>query len=105
MFHVLDRLTATPAMMLEMWKLATMAFHGERPFTMALYVIAILMALYTFGQSQLAQANVDRDGFVLWHTLWHMYPIVATLIVLMDRHVLGAFEIHCERRKQLHKTA
>jgi hypothetical protein len=104
MFHVLDRLTAAPAMMLEMGKLATMAFHGERPVTMALYALAILMALYAFGQSQVAQAKVDRDGFVLWHTLWHMYPILAIAIVLADRHLLSAFEIHYER-KQSKKAA
>jgi hypothetical protein len=96
--HVLDRLTATPAVMLEIGKLATMARHGERPLTMTLYGMSILLALFAFGQSQVAQANVDRDGFVLWHTIWHMYPVVAMGIILIDVHVLGGYAIHYQRK-------
>ena len=97
--HVLDRITATPAMGLEVGKLVTMIYHGEEGrLTVILYVSAIFMALYSFGQSQIAQQNVNQDAFVVWHTLWHLYPIAASIIVIMDWHVFSSFTIHCETK-------
>ena len=100
--HVLDRITATPAMGLEVGKLVSMLYHGDDGrLTVILYLSAIFMALYSFGQSQLAQQTVNRDAFVLWHTLWHLYPIVASIIIAMDHHVFSSFVIHCETKPTL----
>jgi hypothetical protein len=99
-FHVLDRATAAPAMLLEIGKLATMVYYGERRITLVLYFLATSFALFSYAQSQLAQSMVDREAFVLWHTMWHMYPILASVIIAVDRHVISSFVIHYETRSK-----
>ena len=80
----------------------TMAMH---PTLVVLYGVAIGLAVFSFVQSTAAQSNLDRDAFVFWHTAWHLYPLVASAIVLFDfyachgwkrstREYLYAIEVH-----------
>lgn len=71
-WHVADRLVATPALMLESSKVVAMIHHKVKPHVLISYSLALLSAVYCFLKSQEAQAHVDRDGFVLYHNLWHM---------------------------------
>eukprot|EP00543_Licmophora_paradoxa_P005112 CAMPEP_0202448170 /NCGR_PEP_ID=MMETSP1360-20130828/6979_1 /ASSEMBLY_ACC=CAM_ASM_000848 /TAXON_ID=515479 /ORGANISM="Licmophora paradoxa, Strain CCMP2313" /LENGTH=195 /DNA_ID=CAMNT_0049065611 /DNA_START=964 /DNA_END=1551 /DNA_ORIENTATION=+ len=91
-WHVIDRFLAAPALLLEFGRWATMLFappykDGTPQVSntvCALYFIALLLAVYFYSQSQRAQQQLDRDGFVVWHTLWHCYPILASAIMLVD---------------------
>lgn len=70
--HVLDRLTATPATAMEAAKLVFLLNNGTPWPTVMANGLLLIGALLCFGQSQVAQSRVDRDGFVFWHTLWHL---------------------------------
>ena len=59
----------------------TMAMH---PTLVVTYGVAIGLAVFSFVQSTVAQSNLDRDAFMFWHTVWHLYPLVASAIVLFD---------------------
>jgi len=54
------------------------------PLLIVLYGVAIVLAIAAFLQSTKAQSNLDRDAFVYWHTVWHLYPLVVSSIVLFD---------------------
>jgi hypothetical protein len=97
-FHVLDRAVAVPALVLEVVKLAAMFYHREQRWILTLYSLSLALAMYSYTQSQVTQANVDRDGFVLWHSLWHIYPIMVCAILAFDRHLLSFYAIHCGRK-------
>jgi len=83
--HVLDRFLACPLTFLELCKIITMYQHLHTS-TFLLYFVAFVFALFSFARSQLAQSRYDSHGFLVWHSLWHMYPIVATAISFYDKH-------------------
>lgn len=71
-WHIADRIVATPAMLLEAFKILVMLYHKVNPKVVLSYGIAIVFAVYCFHKSQEAQKALHRDGFVLYHNLWHM---------------------------------
>lgn len=91
-WHVADRLVATPALMLEGSKILAMIYHEIRRKVLICYSLALLFAVYCFLQSQEAQQRVDRNAFVFYHNLWHMYPIIASIIILFDFYCLGGWK-------------
>jgi hypothetical protein len=67
-----------------------MIWHGTmRPITVALYFMATGAAIVSFLHSQEAQRLGDIDGFVFWHGLWHVYPLVAAIVILVDFYSFG----------------
>jgi hypothetical protein len=84
-WHVADRLLACPAMALELWKYAILLQNQTYLLgTRLAYGMALIGAVYCFLKSQQAQENLDRDMFILWHTCWHLYPLIASGIILFD---------------------
>ena len=57
------------------------------PTLVILYGVAIGWAVFAFVQSTIAQSDLDRDGFIFWHTMWHLYPLMASAIALFDFYV------------------
>mmetsp|Transcript_13137 Transcript_13137/g.19365 ORF Transcript_13137/g.19365 Transcript_13137/m.19365 type:complete len:227 (-) Transcript_13137:251-931(-) len=86
-FHPLDRVVAITSMAFEAYKIATLPATNK--FVVQAYVMAAILALCAFSKSQAAQEQLDRDGFVFWHTMWHMYPIVGSVIALVDYYCVG----------------
>ena len=95
-WHVVDRLLAVPLMMLELLKYILLVrhawYHGQvqsNPHAMplplvVLYGMAMILAMYSFVQSTQAQTTLDHDGFVHWHTMWHLFPLLAATITGLD---------------------
>jgi hypothetical protein len=89
-WHVVDRCIAIPGMMLEMLKYMIMIRtsiqypHRQSYVTCILYGLALVSAFFCFIQSQKSQGRIDRNGFVFWHTMWHLYPCVASMIIWFD---------------------
>ena len=79
-WHVADRLFACPGVIFEMSKFFLMIQDCvgakqrklEKATFAFLYIASFTGALVAFGRSQDAQKRLDRDGFILWHHLWHM---------------------------------
>jgi predicted membrane channel-forming protein YqfA (hemolysin III family) len=92
-WHVADRLLACPAMMLEMTKFAIVCCgKTDTPLvTRITYGTALLVACVCFCLSQEAQGRLDRDAFVLWHNAWHLYPLIGSVIMLLDFYLLGGW--------------
>lgn len=83
-YHVLDRMLATPAALVEIVRLFAAFCNGVYfPIIVARMVIGAA-AVFCFTQSAIAQADLNRDAFISWHYLWHMYPILASLLVWID---------------------
>lgn len=89
-WHAIDRCIAIPGMILEMIKYIIMIRtsiqfpHLQHYVTCILYGLSLLFALYCFLQSQRAQERIDRNGFSFWHTMWHLYPCIASTIIWVD---------------------
>ena len=109
-WHVADRCLALALTLLEVWRLIELWQHDfhhttrYRPLQLVrsyssgelaqrvavvsyyclLYTLALVGALASFLASSQAQAELDRDGFVFWHSMWHLYPIAVSLLTLYD---------------------
>jgi predicted membrane channel-forming protein YqfA (hemolysin III family) len=95
-WHVVDRGTAVLLMILEVIKFGIVMRDSIRhwrwtpnPHAMPLplvilYAMALMFAVYSFEQSTQAQTSLDHQGFVQWHTLWHLFPLLASAIVGLD---------------------
>ena len=90
-WHSVDRLLATPLLLLEMWKVYAMYRH-VRPITFVCYSSALAVAVAAFVRSQEAQTSYDTAGFVLWHSVWHVYPLAAAAIMACDMWILGEYD-------------
>jgi len=122
-WHVADRCFALPLMTMEVLKLVLMCRESWRGYMenktnpnaamplwlCMMYVAATAFAVFSFVQSTLAQDRLKRDEFVVWHNLWHAYPLVASSIVLFDfyacqgwkrstRQYLYAVELHLMKK-------
>jgi hypothetical protein len=85
--HVLDRAMATPAAVLEVTRMFAYLTNDVSGSIIAATLATSLASMYCFCQSAKAQAELDRDGFVVWHYFWHCYPLAASLIVLADSYL------------------
>lgn len=86
-FHFLDRAMATPAAVLEVTRIGAYLANNVAPSIIAATLVTALTSIYCFCQSAKAQAELDRDGFVVWHYLWHCYPLAASLVVLTENYL------------------
>lgn len=90
--HVLDRIMALFCFILQIWRLSSLWCH-VRTNTFFFHLGAFIFAIFCFMNSQEAQQFHDPDGFIFWHNLWHIYPLLCTLIELYDKFILGEFEV------------
>ena len=61
--------------------------NAMHPLLVLMWGWCLLFAVFSFGQSTKAQAILDRDGFVLWHTAWHLYPVLASINAAIDFYI------------------
>jgi hypothetical protein len=87
-FHVIDRSVAVPMLTLEVFKICAMFQYG-RTCTMIIYASLCAFAIYCFLMSQLSLAESHGDGFIFWHSLWHVYPLFVSVLFSIDVFYLG----------------
>ena len=92
--HAVDRFLALPLCLLELLKIISILKYSkqEKHFLWA-YSTAFCIAIYSFIQSQSAQTQKDLDGFIFWHCMWHMYPLLAIGIVSIERALSNAKDL------------
>mmetsp|Transcript_10807 Transcript_10807/g.16074 ORF Transcript_10807/g.16074 Transcript_10807/m.16074 type:complete len:245 (-) Transcript_10807:109-843(-) len=86
-WHVLDRLLASPMSILTLAKLVCTHWYMPSIFAFVLDFLAFGFAIMSFTFSQLAQSNHDQEGFIFWHNCWHLYPILKIALFLTDMHI------------------
>lgn len=89
--HVIDRFMANINLSMQMWKLSTYMYYA-RPGTFYCHLCAITFAIFSFMNSQDAQHEQDREGFIFWHNCWHCYPFVCVVIESFDYYYLGELD-------------
>lgn len=57
--------------------------------SLGLDLCTIWFAIYSFLQSQSAQSRQDWNGYIFWHNCWHSYPVLKSVVHVMDLYVLG----------------
>merc|ERR1719384_1177496 len=95
LFHVIDRCMATTAVLMEVLRQITFiqsSLVSRSPLVAAASAVVFLFGIYCFCQSSIAQKNMNRDAFVLWHFLWHKCPLVASVILLVDHKLAQQYE-------------
>lgn len=95
LFHVIDRCMATTAVLMEVLRQITFiqsSLASRSLLVAAASAVVFLFGIYCFYQSSLAQKNMNRDAFVLWHFLWHKCPLVASVILLVDHKFAQQYE-------------
>mmetsp|Transcript_14568 Transcript_14568/g.19921 ORF Transcript_14568/g.19921 Transcript_14568/m.19921 type:complete len:266 (-) Transcript_14568:1102-1899(-) len=90
-WHTLDRCVAVPLFLCELIKIWLMIPHTRRG-VMTTYTSSTAIALLSFMMSQRSQKELNTDGFVFWHNMWHMYPIVCSIIMSVDKFVLDEYD-------------
>ena len=70
-FHVVDRFMAIPSFVFEARKMFLLWTYSRWHIASGNTVL-LLLAAGAFLLSQRAQSHDNRDGFVLWHNIWHM---------------------------------
>mmetsp|Transcript_699 Transcript_699/g.1010 ORF Transcript_699/g.1010 Transcript_699/m.1010 type:complete len:297 (-) Transcript_699:710-1600(-) len=103
LWHAVDRFMATPLMAFEVLKIVAMYPH-VRTGTYVAYVLACCAAVASFLNSQMAQSAHDADSFVIWHNMWHAYPLVGSVIMMFDLYVLGEYDAAAEAGKKAATT-
>jgi hypothetical protein len=82
-WHVIDRVTACTMMSLELVKLVIIRPY-TRPIIYTLYLICLGIAIFCFLKGQESLATLHEDGFVFWHSGWHCYPIMGSIVHSLD---------------------
>lgn len=82
-WHVIDRFSACIMMLLELVKLVTMRPY-TRPAIYILYLISCGIAMFCFLKGQESLKLLSEDGFIFWHSGWHCYPIIASIVHLLE---------------------
>mmetsp|Transcript_238 Transcript_238/g.297 ORF Transcript_238/g.297 Transcript_238/m.297 type:complete len:218 (-) Transcript_238:2355-3008(-) len=85
--HVIDRFMAIVLFITTFWRIASIAYF-QRPSVCYAEFISILFAAFCFMNSQDAQVNEDVNGWIFWHTMWHLYPFIPIAIQCTDRFLL-----------------
>jgi len=86
-FHILDRFFACFTAILESTRIICM-FYCVHQYTSFFNCIAFSCAIGCFIQSQNAQSNYDRENFIFWHNAWHTYPLITSVLVIIDQRLL-----------------
>ena len=82
-WHVIDRFSACIMMILELVKLVTMRPY-TRPIIYILYLVSCGIAMYCFLKGQESLQLLSEDGFVFWHSGWHCYPFIASIVHILE---------------------
>lgn len=90
-FHVIDRFIAVALVFLEVLRIVTSASYVNSS-TLVLSVMAFMLAMFSFMNSQISQNKECTSGFIFWHALWHIYPFLVASIVIFDKFVLGQYD-------------
>lgn len=88
--HVIDRFMAIVLFLASFWRVATVVYY-QRPSVRYAELVSILFAGFFFMSSQDAQVNQDVDGWVFWHTMWHLYPFSCIIIQCTDKFLLNEY--------------
>lgn len=92
-WHVADRCLAVPLVVVELLRVAVMAYHrGKQPKLLLSMVLSLVFAGASFACSQKAQAILDHSGFIFWHNCWHLYPLLGSAIALYDFYFCGGWK-------------
>ena len=70
-------------MILELVKLVTMRPY-TRPIIYILYLLSCGIAMYCFLKGQESLQLLSEDGFVFWHSGWHCYPFIASIVHILE---------------------
>lgn len=82
-WHVIDRFSACIMMLLELVKLVTMRPY-TRPAIYIMYLTSCGIAIFCFLKGQESLKLLSEDGFIFWHSGWHCYPIIASIVHLLE---------------------
>lgn len=84
-YHVLDRSFACINLFFECGKM--LCVYNNVGFEIfCCYFANLSFGLFCFMNSQDAQMNSSPDLFIFWHTLWHVYPLIYTVIRIVELH-------------------
>jgi len=84
-YHVLDRSFACINLFFECGKM--LCIYNNVGFEIfCCYFANLSFGLFCFMNSQDAQMNSSPDLFIFWHTLWHVYPLIYTVIRIVELH-------------------
>jgi len=86
-YHVIDRFMAVFNLFFYVSKLTTYFWHA-RTSIFACQVVTIIGTILCFMKSQKAQIMQNPDDFCLWHSMWHMGPLVSTVIDSIEVFIL-----------------
>lgn len=82
-YHVLDRSFACINVFFECGKM--LCIYNNVGFEICCcYFANLSFGLFCFMNSQDAQMNSSPDLFIFWHTLWHVYPLIYTVIRIVE---------------------
>lgn len=96
LFHAVDRCLAIPLCTLEFVKITLiLRYSKQTKIVLWAYSTAFLTAIFSFILSQVAQTQKNVVGFIFWHCLWHIYPLIAVMIVSIE---------HMTSRRKIVKT-
>jgi hypothetical protein len=85
-WHVIDRITACTMMSLEIVKLVIICPY-TRPIIYTLYLTCLGIAMICFLKGQESLKTLHEDDFVFWHSGWHCYPIMGSIIHSLDYYL------------------
>jgi len=86
-YHVIDRFMAVINSFFYVTKFATYFWHG-RTSTAVCQIAALIVTMLCFMKSQKAQIMQNPDDFCLWHTMWHIGPLIGTVIDSVEVFIL-----------------
>ena len=103
LFHIYDRILANPLMFLQLVKtILTVRYSKQHILLSTCDVTAFFTAGILFYQSQVAQTQIDIDGFKFWHSMWHCYPLVLIVTTLIGRKMELSREENGNKKERYH---
>ena len=125
-WHVMDRITAVPCMILEIIKYYYMVCNAlrlyekqyrkedpqrTRTFLCFSTVVStffyggfLLYAIYCYVQSQHAQEHLNRSDFCYWHTMWHCFPIFGSCTILIHSYMHDHNDWYSQKNQTQQRT-
>ena len=87
-YHVYDRILANPLMFLQLIKtLLTVLYSKQHILLSTCEITSFFSAGVLFYLSQAAQSQIDLDGFIFWHCLWHCYPLILIVLTITAKRM------------------
>jgi len=85
---------------MELWKIFSMFFYSRKS-VFYWQLVSVIFAMSSFINGQNAQLDHNMDGFIFWHNMWHIYPLLCISIQFYDYFVLGEYAALCENPRFL----